>query len=92
MLSVKEVRRVRGIQLHGLETLMWNKGGASPLPDATHLSLATETVAVGRHWNRVPVLKADVGPIQVEEETIGLGRGGCRGCLLDAVVRKVSVC
>lgn len=94
VLVVKEVRRVQRVQGHGLEALVAPQRGARPLPDAAHLGLAGEDVAAGRHRHGVPVLEADVGAGEVEEQLRGAGlrgcgRGGWRG-FLDAVVDEVT--
>lgn len=96
MLLVKEIRRVSRVQRHGDEALVQTQHRAGPLPDAAHLGLASEDVAAARHGHGVPVLEADVGAVEVEEElrlAVLVGPrhgGGGRGRDFDAVVGEVA--
>lgn len=96
MLLVKEIRRVSRIQGHGDEALVRTQHRAGPLPDAAHLGLAREHVTATRHGHGVPLLEADVGAVEIEEELrlavfIGTRNGwGGRGRDFDAVVGEMA--
>lgn len=59
---------IKRIQSHGLEAIPFPERRASPLPDATHLALATQAVSVCRDGGGMPVLEPNVSPVQVDEE------------------------
>lgn len=56
MLLVEEVGRISRIQRHGGEAVPLPEDGARPFPHTPHLSLAGESVAIGRDGDRVPTL------------------------------------
>lgn len=64
------------IQSHGLKAFPLPQRGAGPLPDTTHLALPAKPVPVCSHGDGVPVLEADVGTVQIDEEVILLSIGG----------------
>lgn len=73
MLLVEEVVRVTRVDGHGLEAVPLAEHGAGPFPHAAHLGLACETVASPGHRHGVPVLEADVGAVEVDEEVFACG-------------------
>lgn len=64
---VEKVRRVRGVQFHGLEAVPATEYGAGPLPDTAHLSLSGETVSVAGDRHGVPMLESNIGPVEISE-------------------------
>lgn len=46
---------------------MSSKWRTSPFPDSSHITLASEFVAVLDDWGRVPVLEPDVGIVEINE-------------------------
>lgn len=72
VLPVEEISRVPRIQIHGLESSVWCDGCRSPLPEASHVSLTAEIGGSG-HGSGMPVGKADVCAIQVDEEVVRIG-------------------
>lgn len=73
---------------------MASKGRAGPFPDTAELTLSREATAVGRHGNRVPMLQADIGTIEVRKKLRSNLRGLKRlllwWCFLDSIIRQVA--
>lgn len=86
---------IERIQAHGLEALPLLERRAGPLPDATHLALATQAVTMCRDGSRMPVLEPDVSPVQVDEEVTllfidRLSRASYWWRFLDAIIAEVT--
>jgi hypothetical protein len=73
---------VAGVGRHSLEAVVLGKRAARPLPDAAHLTLSSQAIAVGRDRDRVPMLKAHIGTVQIDKEVIAQALGGCDRWLL----------
>lgn len=80
MLLVEKVGSVARVDGHRLKAIPPPKHGARPLPDTAHLGLPSEVTAVGRDRDGVPVLEADVGAVEIDEEA-GFRRGARRASI-----------
>jgi hypothetical protein len=60
------------VQSHGRETVVRPKRRAGPLPYAPHLGLAGELVSFTSYCDRMPLLKANVGTVKIDEELLPL--------------------
>ena len=88
------------IELHRLKAVLFLQHRAGPLPQATHLALASELATILSDGHGVPVLEAYVRLIEVREDfgwiQTSCGAGGSVmgrvGCwrLLDAVVHEMT--
>ena len=64
------------IDLHSLESIMRHKQRASPFPDASHFTLASEFIAVLDDGSWVPVSETNVRIVEINKHRQGvLGKG-----------------
>lgn len=68
VLLVEKVGRVAWVERHGLEAVPLAQRRTGPLPHAAHPALPTEPVAVGCHGDGMPVLEANIGAVEFNEE------------------------
>lgn len=73
---------VARIQRHWLEPLVLRQRRAGPFPHAAHLRLARQAVPPRRDGGGVPVLEANIGTIQVDEELVVVVVDDVAGLLL----------
>ena len=67
--AVKKVGRVAGIQVHGLESVIWRKWCTGPFPQPAYICLASERAAVGDRL-RGPSLEANRTVVEIDKELI----------------------
>ena len=89
------------IEVHCLEPLILFQQRARPFPDTSHPSMPRQLVAILSHWDRVPILEANVAILEIDEELLGVrmmlaignaftGSAGWRR-FFHSIVRKVTL-
>lgn len=82
VLVVEEVCGVGRIEVHGLEVVELEEGGACPFPKTSNITLSAELISVASDGGRMPVLEADVAALKIGEQIVGI-QVGAIGTILE---------